>query len=798
MLISHIKIAFRVFKQHKLYSLLNVFGLSIGLAAALLVALFANNELSYDEQHPDAERVYRIAQNYTELGLGVIPIFNYIRGTHMLEYSQVEGVFALKLVELTGEGIVDIKYGDQGFKLNKLYSATPNIEDFVSLVTLSGDLQNAMSVPNGLAISESEAKRIFGHLNVIGKTLTHKEGQYTVKAVFADLPENTHFGFKNLIYADNDPADIHRTASHVYLKLAPETDISALEHTLSEQFFDGEFKGKLFLELHPLLELHLTAKSAFEMKAGGAKQVVLICIGLSLLLVLIASFNFINMTVAQSAKRAKEVGVRKALGANKTQLVIQFLSESVLVTVFSTLLACALVELLLPSFNNLVTRELSIDYSLWFTPMMFGVALLVGILAGLYPACFISSFSAKRVLNGDLQRGSTAILVRKSLLTLQGALSIGLIIVSMSLYQQLKYLQNLPLGYETEQRLVISDIPVSYAFNKEPSALIRRLSTLEGVSNVSVIDTQLTRSINSTLEATWPNGEKSEGLTPIIGSHFNLVKGLGLKLIAGRDFSFEYAGDWAVRENGMTQAGAIVTETIAKQAGYKNSADIIGKTIKDTTNNIEAKVVGVVADVKVGNSNEANSNILFLCGFNFRAQTSEIILTLNTHKLVHIREQVIEILAQTAHVFEPNINLLTENYQAGLQADKRISKVVLIFTSLAVFLTCLGTFGLASFSAARRQKEMAVRKVLGASRISIVNILAKEFLMLVGVSIAIAYPVTYLLVGDWLANFNDRIDQVMWVYGVAAMAVAVITWVTVAALSFKVASTRPSLILRYE
>ncbi len=798
MIFNYLITALRAFKQQKQHFLLNVIGLSVGLAAAILVALFAKNELSFDKQQPDADRVYRVAQDYSKLGLGTIPIYSYTRGTQALDFSQVEDVFALKMVEFTREAEVDVKHNNEGFKLNNLYAATANIEDFIAMDVLAGNIKEAMSTPNSLALSESEALRIFGTVNVVGETLNHANGSYTVRAVFADLPDNTHFGFQALVYAEHISEDLGNTIHYVYLKLTAGTDIPALEQQLAEQAFTGDFKGKIFIKLHSILDLHLTANSPFEMKTGGTKQVVTICIGLSILLVLIASFNFINMTVAQSTKRAKEVGVRKALGASKTQLISQFLSESVLVAVLSMVLACVLVELVMPSFNNLVDRELVLNYASSFGAGIVVVAIVVGVLAGLYPAFFISSFSAKRVLSGDLQRGSTAIWVRKSLLTFQASLAIGLIIGSATLLQQLSHLQNLPLGYQTAQRLVISEVPVGQVFTQQPSTVVNKLLAIEGVQHVGIIDTQLTRSINNTLRPTWPNGEASGGITPVVGTNFEVVKSLGLELLAGRDFSREFAGDWANRVDGITHVGTIVTETVAKQAGFTNVADIIGKSIKDIGRNVDMRVVGVVADVKIGNAQNANTDIMFLLGFNYLNPTSEVVLTVNPQNALSIRQQAAEILAQHANVFEPKIELLSDSYREVLKGDQRISQVVLIFTGLAVFLTCLGTFGLASFSAARRQKEVAVRKVLGASRISIVNILAKEFLVLVGVSIAIAYPVTYLLVGDWLANFNDRIDQAIWVYGIAAIIVAGITWVTVASLAFKAASTRPSLILRYE
>ena len=798
MFVSYFITALRSFKQQKQHFILNVLGLSIGLASAILVALFAQNELSYDSQQPHAERVYRVGQDFSKLGLFVIPIFNYSQGAKAVEYSQVEEVFGLTMVSMTREAMVDVQYRDQGFKLSDLYGATPNIENFINMNTLAGDLKNAMSTPGSLALSESEALRIFGSVNVIGNTLQHEQGQYTVRAVFADLPSNTHFAFKNLVYVKHDPSNLMMNSSYVYMRLAPQADPIALADTLSEQYFNGQMAGQIAIEFHPLLDLHLIAKSPFEMKAGGAKQVVMICVGLSVLLILIAGFNFINMTVAQSTRRAKEVGVRKALGASKGQLVTQFLAESMLVALLSMITACVLVELLLPSFNQLVDRELVVIYFSAFGLGIMSVVIAVGILAGLYPALFISSFSAKRVLSGDLQRGSTATWVRKSLLTLQASLAIGLIIASITLLNQLSHLQSLPLGYQTQQRLVVSELPVQSVFTQQPSALINRLTAIDGVEQATIIDTRLTVSINNTLQPTWPNGESSGGITPVIGSGFDVVKGLGLTLIAGRDFSREFSSDWATRANGVTTVGTIITETVAKQAGYSNVADIVGQTIKDTGRNVDMRVVGVVKDVKIGNAQDANSNIMFLCGFNYLAPVSEVILTVNLQKLPAIKQEVIAALAEVSNIYEPKINLLAENYKAVLKADERVSLVVLIFTGLAVFLTCLGTFGLASFATIRRQKEVAVRKVLGASRISIMNLLAKEFLILVLVSVAIAYPITYWLVGDWLANFNERVDQALWVYLIAALSVAVITWLTVASLAFKAASTRPSLTLRYE
>jgi putative ABC transport system permease protein len=764
----------------------------------MLIALFAQNELSYDSQQPDAERVYRINQDF---GTMVLPLFNYTQAKKTLKNSQVEDILSIEMVENSKKVATAVKYQGQGYNLGFVYGATPNIEQFININTVSGDLKEALSTPNSLALNESEALRIFGQINVIGEVLTHEKGQYIVRAVFEDLSENTHFGFKTLSYLENDPTKTDAHFSYIYVKLAAQSDPDVYAKMLTEQSFTGDNKGKRSLHLIPLRDLHLTAKSMAEFKKGGEKQGVMICLGLSALLILIVSFNFINMTVAQSTKRAKEVGVRKALGASKSQLVAQFMSESVLISMLATIIACTFVELSLPSFNALVDRELVIKYSSLFGVVILAVSILVGTIAGLYPAFFISSFSAKRVLNGDLQHGNMATLVRKGLLVLQAAISIALIITTVNMSLQLDHLKNQPLGYEKKQRLVISELPVGLVYAKDMLPLIDRLNNIEGVQQLTVMGFNITKSTLNFMPVTWPNGEKADGNIPVTGAGFNIVGGLGLTLLAGRDFSPEFASDWntQVYKPFKRDISAIVTESLAKQAGYNNIADIIGKTISNTNPKYasDMRVVGVVADVTVGSGQNAEASFMFLCGYP-GSLLSEVVLTIDSQKSPYIQHQIIKVMGEHANIFEPKISLLAENYKALFRSDERVSQLVTIFATLAIFLTMLGTFGLASFATLRRQKEVAMRKVLGASRLSIVNLLAKEFLLLMVVSVAIAYPITFWLVGDWLANFNERIEQAIWVYIAAAVCITLLTWLTVASLAFKVASARPSLILRDE
>ncbi len=795
MLTNYFTTAMRAFKKDSQHFLLNVFGLSVGLGAAIIVALFTQYEFSYDRQQPDAERVYRVAQDFAKLGMGIVPYTQYRNVALSLKHSQVEDAFALTWF---GSAKTDVKYQGQGYKLTEVFGATPNIEHFINMNTLAGDLKAALSTPDSLALIEFEALRIFGNVNVIGQMLSHESGQFTIRAVFADLPENTHFAFKSLAYKEHDPAEVYDLSNAVYIKLTEQADVKAFEKLFDEQSIAHPTMGKMPLSLVPLVDLHFTAKSKAEFKIGGDKQNVMICVGLSALLILIASFNFINMTVAQSTKRAKEVGVRKALGATRTQLVVQFLSESVLMSLLATVIACSLVELVLPSFNALVGRELALDYGSSNAIVIVLMAVLVGVVAGLYPALFISSFSAKRVLSGDLLHGSTATLVRKCLLVLQASISIALIISTVVMNQQLAYLQSLPLGYETKGRLVVSGVSAEHVYTKETSVLLNKLNNIEGVRQTTVLGYFPTEPPLFGTEMIWPNGEKSIDAIPITGSGFNVVQGLGLKLLAGRDFSPEFSGDWMSEASDLNirHVGAIVTQSVAKRAGFSNVADIIGKTISDPSPQFatDMKVVGVVADVIIGNG---QTELIYLCGYpNLTA--FYVMMTIDMQNLPTIEQQVVQLIGEHTHSFEPKVDLLVDSYRAVYRDDERISQVVSISTYLAIFLSMLGTFGLAAFSVLRRQKEVAVRKVLGASVLSIVNLLAKEFLLLVTLGIVFAFPVSYWFIADWLTNFNHTVEQSLWVYLGAAGFVGAITWLTVASLGFKAASTRPSLILRYE
>jgi putative ABC transport system permease protein len=802
MVINYFVTALRAIKKDKQHFFLNVIGFSIGIAAAILMALFAQHELSYDKHQPDSERVYLAHTDYTSIGLQEIALSSYRNAEALKSHSQVEDIFRLVKTDFLsqlGQGVSELVQVDENyFRLSNFYAATTNILNFIQLDIIAGDINQTLSQPGQLAISEQEAIRLFGDTQIIGRLLKHDQGQYRIGAVFKDLADNTHVKFDSLTHMPTQFTQEGR--GYAYYKLLANTDMASFEEQLTTEFhkLDGQAgNSAIQMTLIGMEDMHLKSNGPLFMKKGGSILILQTCIGLSLILMLVASINFINLNIAQSARRAKEVGVRKALGATKRQLVTQFLIESFLVVTLAALIAFTLVEISLPTFNQMMDRQLSLLYNSEFMLIAVVVILAVGLLSGLYPALSIASFSAKRVLSGDLVHGATAIFVRKLTLCLQGALSVGLIIGAISLYQQMSLINSLAVGYEKSSRLVIKDLPPEALYTQKNNSLLTEIRNLNGVEQVTFSNTDLTNDGIIGFLFTWPNGERIEGFQPTVGTGYYAVETLGLTLLAGRDFSPKFSGDWYEEKN--STVAVLVTRRMMELAGYEDPESVIGMTLMEPRYELLAKVVGVIENVKIGSVRQQVLPVSFNLGFNDNSiAKGHIIIKTSNADMAKLVSDLRKIVRQKLHLSDVKITTVADDYTNAHKNEHRALEMVIVFSLLAIFLTCLGTFGLASFATLRRQKEVAMRKVLGASRLSIVNLLAKEFLFLLVVSVAIAYPITFWLVDDWLANFNERIEQAFWVYIAAALSITMLTWLTVASFAFKVASIRPSLILRDE
>lgn len=794
MLASYLTTGARALLRQKLHFALNVLGLALGLAAALLVTAYVRRELSFDRHQPNIASTYRLSQLHVDAGeltdaMVATSLTSLATQQIAQKQPQVKALFAL--FPLSRDGGLQVQIEDQKLRLFDVFAATTNIRDFVSLEVIGGDLDAGLKAPGNIALARSVALRLFGSVDAVGRTVNHQFGKWTVTAVFEDLPDNTHYTFKALTYA-NPNREAEQFWGYTYVQLDDGADIAALTDSIREGINARSFQ-RWQIALMPARDIHI--------RSDNNDKTVKVCIALALLLVGIAAFNFINMSTAQASRRAKEVGVRKALGAGRMQLVTQFLVESVLVAAVAAVIAAGIVKLTLPWFSDLVGAPIHASLLGMLGLDLLLITLVVGVVAGLYPAFFISSFSAKRVLSGDLQTGSTAITVRKVLLVAQAAFSVCLIVATIVVFRQIEHLSSLPVGYAKTQRLEVRGLDPNAIFDPGNTALVDALRRIDGVRSAAPFDRSLTEGSGSVLDIIYPNSPDAKNAAGFSATGYGFVDAVGLELVAGRDFSADHPSDWYRKdEQGNETASIVITESMARSAGYVSAQDALGKAfrlgIDGRTNPFTVTVVGVVKDVTVGSVKVQTYPIFFICGYSWAVQ-STLMLHVDAADTARLRGQVQAAVKQFLNVDNADIRMVEESYEAIYRYERRQAELVLVFSALAIFLTCVGLFGIAAFTTQQRNREVAIRKVLGASPVSLVNLLTREYLILVAASSLVAFPLAYWLTSDWLSNFNERISQSPLYYLIATVLIVVIAWLTIAVLAFRAASVRPAQALRY-
>ncbi|MBU1620601.1 MAG: ABC transporter permease [Gammaproteobacteria bacterium] len=799
MLGNYLTTGLRAVLRHKTHLALNLLGLTIGLASALLILLYASYELGYDKMHPNASNSHRLEQFF-------VPVNQRFPVSSPAMKAVLENYDARIRVTRINSGAPALRLADssQQLTLEQAQSVDANITDFFHIDVLQGDLVATLSQPNQIALSEQEALRLFGTSSVLSQQLQLGEQRYTISAVYR-MPEQSHFQAGSLRRISDEIAASGMAVNNVYSYISLPTDIDKtamllqLTSQLNKQTYEGQNIAEL--QLRALTDIHLYSSLAYEFKVNGSAGTVHICLFLAALLLLIAAINFINMSTARAAVRAKEVGVRKALGASRSQLFVQFMLESLLIACSAGLLAAVTVELVLPHFNLLVNRTLYLDYAGNFGLILLSSVLSVGMLAGVYPAVFISAFDAKKVLSGDFQRGNTAIWLRKGLLVLQGAITIGLLVSSVVLQQQLQLLQDQPTGYKREARLLVNGIDNSKLFGVESQNLIQSLYQIDGVNSVSILDTQLTDTISQAMNIQLPGQTQDTALPPIsqIGTGFDIVKTAGLTLLAGRDFSNTHQSDWYQIHKDHATAAVIITESLARKAGYSQIQDVIGQEWLLPGDNpvLRMQVVGVVADIQIGSAFKQQEPVMLICGRSPMTHGNVIVST-QPEQATSVRTQIQHMLSDRLQRQDLKLSWLNDDYNALYQNQQRQGKVIAIFAALAIALTCVGLFGLAAFSAEQRSREVAMRKVLGAGRFNLVNLLASEYIKLMSISALLAIPATFWALHNWLNEFSVRINQSPWLYLLAAAATFAICWCTVASLAWQVAGRKPAMVLRQQ
>ncbi|MEO8712832.1 MAG: ABC transporter permease [Parafilimonas sp.] len=806
---NYLKIAWRNLIKNKAFSIINITGLAIGLSCFLLIALYVMDELSYDRFYPDADRIYRINSDIRFGGGDLhLPVTSDMMGQLLKkDYPQIEQYTRI----YTSDGDKLIKKNNSYIDEANVASVDSTFFDVFKLPAIEGNTQTALVEPNTVVITESTAKKYFGTIHALGKTIEIKSDKnpfYKVTAVIKDIPENSHFHFDFLFSMKNVNYQWGQLTSHnfnTYLRLKKGTDYKTFEKNF-DQYIDKyvlpevkqfiqmnsmeEFKksgNSLVYSLIPLTDIHLYSDRSFELSPSGNIQYVYIFSAVALFILLIACINFMNLTTARSANRAREVGIRKVLGTERKELIWQFLFESASMVVLSLLIAILIVYLVLPLFNDVANKQMTLDslFTPYILPLLIALPFVVGLIAGSYPAFFLSAFKPIEVLKGKLKLGSKSGGLRSTLVVIQFATSIILIVGTIVVYEQLNYIQTKNLGYNKNQVLVING---TYALNDNIDAfkneVLQMPGVISGTESSYLPVTSSSRSDNTYSKDAVMN-EKNGIDMQTWRIDYDYIKTLGMQIIKGRDFSKDFGSD---------SSAVIINETTAKFLGYDNPVRQKIYTTDRDNKPISYNIIGVVKNF---NFESLRQNIGPLC-FRLDKNTGLTSFKVNTGNINSLVAQIQNKWKTMAPGLPFSYRFLDDSFNEMYRTEQRVGKIALTFSILAIFIACLGLFGLATFIAEQRTKEIGIRKVLGASVQGIVQMLSKDFIKLVAIAFVLAAPFAWWAMHAWLQNFAYRINIEWWVFTVAGFGALFIALITVSFQAIRAAIRNPVKSLRTE
>lgn len=787
MLKNYLFTALRSFRRQRIFSFINIMGLSVGLTCSLLIILWVQDEMSSEQFQEDKEQLYSVMRNsyftngevYTWPAIPM-PLAEelekvYPEITHALLYS-----FSLTQVFTQDENAIreEGRYVD------------PRFFEVFTYPLLAGDAEKMLLQPNQVGISETMAEKLFGQDwqqgNVIGTIIKlNNTLDVTITAVFEDIPRNSWLGFDYVLpitdfYGHN--AWVHDWGSNglrMHVRLAEGTDYEELNKKVAEVINEhNSGDNKIFLQ--PLTDRYLYNNYENGQIVGGRIEYVKIFSLVAVFLLLIAAINFMNLATARSSKRMREIGVRKVVGAGKTTLIFQFLGESVLLAIFAFFLAISFVQLLLPTFNEITFKEIELSYlNSIYIPLFLGISVLVGLFAGIYPAFFLSSFSITDVLKGKLRHNYGAANIRKGLVILQFFISIVLTIGTITVYQQITFIQDKNIGIE-KTNLMYFNLEGRTQENYE--AFHQELTRLPGIKSVTAMDQFPLDVGTSTSGVRWAGKDPEASiLFQIITTKHDVVKTLGLELVEGRAFS---------RDFGMDTSAVLVNEAAVRAMGLENP---IGTELDYW--NRKRKIVGVLQDFHVASLYSTIDPVL-------------ISITENGPRFLYAKveegqtEDAVAAVEELHEKFNPGYPMrykfLDDTYNQIYQSETSLGKLTTYFALIAVFISCLGLFGLASYTADRRTKELGVRKVLGATAYQLIVLLSREFTWLVVISFALAVPVSIYFLRDWLQQFAFHTELGITTFIVAAVIAMGIAWLTVGIQAYRAAMSNPVESLRAE
>jgi len=803
-----LKTAFRNLLKNKGFTAINVLGLALGLATCLLIVFYVFDELSYDRFNIKADRIYRVNNDIkfggNENSYAVSPA--PAAAAFLNDLPEVE-----QAVRFRDRGGMQVKKGNERIMERRMVYADPTMFSVFTFPMIAGDPATALKNPRSVVINETTAKKYFNTTNAVGKTLTFNDSLlYKVTGVIKDIPKQAHFNFDFFLSMESLPESKNGSwvsnnfVTYILLKKgASPKEVEAKFPALAKRYVGPQLQAVVHLtmdalekggnyfrfSLIPLKDIHLHSNRVAELGANGNIQYVYIFSAIAIFILLIACVNFMNLSTARSSNRAREVGVRKVLGSPRKYLIAQFLTESILITLLGTLIAVFAAWAMLPLFNQMSGKELVVTPQIfgWLAPALVLIIIVIGCLAGSYPALFLSGFQPIQVLKGKLSAGFKGGWLRSFLVVFQFSISIFLIIGTLVIYNQLKYIQNKDLGFKRDQVLVVRNV---YHLGKQTKIFQQEVNKLPDVVNSTLTGFLPTGGQNnsSTLFRDHNMDAKTALSTQVWSVDDNYITTLGMKLIAGRNFSKLMSTD---------SSAVILNETAAKNLGLANPlnkilyypTDSYGKVIKPV------HIIGVVKDFNFNSLRYNVTPVVLL----YQDDWGALAIKIKTANIPALIDQVKNQFKELAPNQQFEYSFLDADFDATYRAEQRIGTIFISFTSLAIIIACLGLFGLAAYAAEQRTKEIGIRKVLGANVSTIVGMLSKDFLRLVFISILVASPLAWWFMQTWfLQGFAYRQNIAWWIFAAAGLTSIVIAFITISFQSIKAAIANPVNSLRSE
>jgi putative ABC transport system permease protein len=790
---NYLKLAWRNLMKNKSFSLINILGLTIGITVCMMIFLFITNEFSVDNFHKQRKNIYRVMRGFdNKTSKPRVPYLSAPYATALLNDYPAEIKKAVRVLPTNAL----ICFGTTSFNEKKVYVADPDFFTLFSFPLTKGDASTALKNPGSVVLTQTTAKKYFGNADPIGKVIElDKSEPLKVTGVAKDIPANSHLNFDLVVsltnYYNAEWFTVWPSNNlFTYVLLNNESDREKLEKGFPQ--FMTKYMGenmartgsRFDLALTPLSDIYFEPSSSFDQVKHGDKTVVYIFLSIAVLILFIACINFTNLSTIRAIERSKEVGLRKVMGALRKHLVWQFIGESILLTSISCLLSIGFLQLLMPLYNQLLGYTLSISWTtLPIYLFLLSVIAIVGLLSGSYPAFVLSAFSPIQALKGKLRLGKGGAFFRQALVMVQFGISVLLIIGTIIIMKQMNYVKHKQLGYDKEQSIVVP-LDNNDIYNNR-NIFKNELQVNSSIAAVSVMSGE-------------PGGffdvhsYKAEGKADEVlrlrseFADFEYVKTLGLMLIAGRDFSNQFATD--------TTDAVLINRTAAATIGYAPDA-AIGKWIQNTVrDSLSRRIIGVVEDFNFLSLKEKMDALVITPGNDNRVAVIKIKPGNMQAAVAAIRETYNKV----APVYPFEYNFLDQKFDELYKTDRRQQTILSVFSCLAIFIACLGLFGLASFAAAKRVKEIGIRKVLGSSTQNIVLLLSKDLLKPVLIATLIAIPIGYLVMNNWLQNFAYRTPLYWYTFGLAALITFVIAVITVSLQAVKAAIANPVKSLRSE